>query len=86
MVTAAAAGTDAALPVVYVVSVEELKRNAGKAWRDLAAGAVIRIDDARLGQTVGWLSAEVPASVAHLVPFMPEPGTAADRLAPDSEV
>lgn len=83
MASTAAPVADTALPVVLIVSVEEMKRNAGKVWREVARGAVVRVDDVRSAVTVGWLSGEVPASVAALTGYLPAPGAVADHLAPE---
>ncbi len=79
--TAAEIETDT--PVVLIVSATELKHNAGKVWREVAAGAAVRVDDVRTGVTLAWISATAPAGVADVLPFLPEPGAAADRLGPE---
>jgi len=66
-------------PAVLVVSASELNGRTGKLLRELAAGTVVRIDNVTLGQTVGWLSAEPPPSVAG-VAGLPEPGSARDAV------
>ena len=68
---------------VLVVSASELGSRSGSLLREVAAGAVVRIDDLRLGLTVGYLSLEPPASVAGVLDSPPEPGTAADRVLRD---
>jgi len=70
--------TEAESPPVLIVSASEVGARSGRLLRHLAAGAVIRIDDLRLGETVGWLSSEPPESVRG-VPLVP-PGEANDHL------
>jgi hypothetical protein len=65
-------------PCVLIVSSSELNGHTGKLLRHLAAGTVIRVDNLALGQTVGWISADPPASVAGLE--LVEPGKAADAF------
>lgn len=69
-------------PCVLVVSASEVSARSGALLRELAAGTIVRIDDLRLRRTVGWLTAEPPASVAS-VASLPAPGEVADRLPPD---
>jgi hypothetical protein len=66
-------------PAVLIVSASEVGIRSGSLLRHLAAGTVIRIDDLRLRETVGWLCAEPPPSVAGMT-SLPEPGTASDAL------
>jgi hypothetical protein len=65
-------------PAVLIVSASEVGARSGRLLRHLASGAVIRIDDLKLGETVGWLSAEPPAAVAGL--DLVRPGEASDAL------
>jgi hypothetical protein len=74
--TLAAVTQDA--PAVLIVSATELSGHAGKLLRHLAAGVIVRIDNLQLGETVGWLSPDPPASVAGL--DLVAPGTARDAL------
>jgi len=67
-------------PSVLVVSASEVSARSGGLLRELAAGTVIRIDDLRLRRTVGWLTAERPASVAAFADQLPPPGDVADAL------
>lgn len=67
-------------PCILVVSASEVSARSGSLLRELAAGAVVRIDDLRLKRTVGWLTAEVPVSVAAFADGLPAPGEAADAL------
>ena len=66
-------------PAVMIVSASELGSRSGRLLRHLCThGAVIRIDDLRLGETVGWLSADPPEAVRGLP--LPVPGTARDAV------
>jgi hypothetical protein len=76
-----AADPDTDVPSVLIVSASELGSRSGGLLRALAGGMVVRIDDLRLGLTVGWLSAEPPSSVAGLA-GLPAPGEVSDRLPP----
>jgi hypothetical protein len=80
VMTVTEAGID--VPSVIIVSASEVGSRSGGLLRALASGMVVRVDDLRLKRTVGWLSAEPPASVAGLA-GLPAPGEAADRLPPD---
>lgn len=81
MVVAVAAEPETGMPSVLIVSASEVGARSGGLLRALASGTVVRIDDLRLRQTVGWLSAEPPAWVAGLA-GLPEPGEATDALPP----
>jgi hypothetical protein len=83
MVVAVAAEPETGMPSVLVVSASELGSRSGGLLRALASGMVVRIDDLRLGLTVGYLSLEPPASAAGVLDRLPEQGTAADRVLPD---
>ena len=80
---------DEKVPPVLVISATELGNRSGGVLREVGAGALVRVDDLRLKMTVGWLSAEPPARPAGISPeswsraltALPEPGTAADRIA-----
>lgn len=69
------------VPVV-IISASELGSRSGNVLHEVRAGSVIRVDDFRLGRTVGWISAEPPASVADLADRLPLPGEVADHPGP----
>jgi hypothetical protein len=70
--------TEADAPPVLIVNASELGARSGRLLRHLATGAVIRVDDLKLGVTVGWLTAEAPPGVAGLQ--LPGPGEVSDVL------
>ena len=72
-----AAEPDTDMPGVLIVSASEVGARSGGLLCALASGMVVRIDDLRLRQTVGWLSAEPPASAAGLT-GLPLPGEVSD--------
>jgi hypothetical protein len=84
VVMTAEAGT---VPVL-VVSASELGSRSGSLLREVAAGALVRVDDLRVKRTCALL---VPPQLANAVleflgvspDGLPEPGEAADRLPPD---
>lgn len=70
-------------PPIVCITASELARRCGAVLREVALGAVIRVEDARSGTVVAWLSLDPPASVAAVADMLPEPGTVHDHLALD---
>ena len=69
-----------AAPAVLVVSASEVSKKTGELWRELALGAVIRVDDVKSRRTVGWITSGPPESVQCILDHLPAPGEASDRL------